>query len=318
MKIVFTTRLPEKAFEKLASHTLVLPETDSFTADELLPHLSDADILVPTYDYNITEPMLQSAPRLQLIANFGAGFNNIPIEWCRQNGVVVTNTPMPVIEPTAEQCFALMHAVAHRVAELDGRLRMPDYDGIRFGVMHNLGRSLFGMTLGIIGMGRIGQALARRAVAAGMKIVYHNRHRLSLEIEKRYDARYVSFEELLRMSDFVSLNLPYSPEVHHLIDSAELQIMKPTAFLVNTARGAHINEHALAEALRNNVIAGAALDVFENEPHISAELLQCRNAVFSPHIGTGTIEGRIATCDNIVENIMAYLNGDFSRLNRVV
>lgn len=318
MNIVFTTRLPHEGFSRLDSHKLIMPLADTFTHSQLCEHLSDADILVATYDYAVPMQILQSAHKLRMIAAFGAGFNNIPIEWCRQHGVIVTNTPTVVVEPTAEQCFALMHAVVHRTAELDRRLRMADFDGIRFGVMHNLGRSLYGMILGIIGMGKIGQAVARRAVAAGMTIIYHNRHQLDADIEKRYHARYVSFDELLRTSDMVSLNLPYTPEVHHLIDTAELHTMKSNAFLINTARGAHVNEKALAQALLKGEIAGAGLDVFENEPQITPELLQCPNVVLSPHIGTGTWEGRLATCRSVEENIFALLCGNHNLPNRVV
>ena len=151
-----------------------------------------------------------------------------------------------------------------------------------------------------------------------MTIVYHNRHRLTPDIEARYDARYLSIDELLRTSDFVSLNLPYTPEVHHLIDEQQLRMMKPTAFLINTARGAHVNERALAAALRNRTISGAALDVYENEPRIEPELLYCDNVVLSPHIGTGTMEGRLDMCHNVEENILAFIHGDLNALDRVV
>ncbi|MBQ9338732.1 MAG: dihydrofolate reductase [Paludibacteraceae bacterium] len=318
MKIILSTRLPETGFARLSGHDLVFPVEPRFSAADLQSALTDADILIASFDYQVTENMLAGAPLLKMIAGFGAGYNNLPVSWCKAHGIVVTNTPVPVIEPTAEQCFALMHAVARRTAELDRRLRMPDYDGIHFGVMENLGSSLYGKTLGIIGMGHIGQAVARRAVAAGMTIVYHNRHRLTPDIEARYDARYLSIDELLRTSDFVSLNLPYTPEVHHLIDEQQLRMMKPTAFLINTARGAHVNERALAAALRNRTISGAALDVYENEPRIEPELLYCDNVVLSPHIGTGTMEGRLDMCHNVEENILAFIHGDLNALDRVV
>ena len=317
MTILFTTHLPESAFGQLREHTLIFPKSEYFSPDELAAHLSVADILVITFDYELKEELVASST-LKMIAGFGAGYNNIPVSFCREHGIVVSNTPFPVIEPTAEQCFALMHAVMRRTAELDRRLRMRDYDGIRFGVMQNLGSSLYGKTLGIIGMGRIGQAVARRAVASGMRIIYHNRHRLDESTEERYNARYVSQDELLRTADVVSLNLPYTPAVYHLIDETELRMMKPTSFLINTARGLHVNEMALAVALRERVIAGAALDVFENEPCIAPELLECDNVVLSPHIGTGTMEGRIEMCRNVEENILSFINGDYDNLDRVV
>ena len=185
-------------------------------------------------------------------------------------------------------------------------------------VMNNLSHSLYGKTLGIIGMGRIGQALARRAVASGMQIIYHNRHRLSDEIEQKHHATYVDFQTLLQDSDFVSLNLPYTPEVHHIIGKPELGMMKRSAYLINTARGAHVDEAALVEALKSGIIAGAALDVYEFEPKISEELLTLPNVVLSPHTGTGTWEGRIAMCENVTDNILAFAEGRTKDMDIVI
>ena len=260
-------------------------------------------------------------PYLRLIANFGAGFNNIDLDVCRERGIRVTNTPQPVIEPTAELAFALMIDVARRVSEFDRAIRsqlseVRHFDG--FGVMRNLSHSLYGKTLGIIGMGRIGQALARRALAAGMKIIYYNRHPLPKETEQIYNAQYVDFQTLLQDSDFVSLNLPYTPEVHHLIGKPELGMMKRSAYLINTARGAHVDEEALVEALRSGIIAGAAMDVYEHEPSISSALLTLPNVVLSPHTGTGTWEGRIAMCENVTDNILAFIAGETNKMNIVL
>jgi len=317
MNILFTTRLPESGFQ-LEDDQLIIPAEPYYSKEELTERIAEADILVSTYDYPVTSQILEKGKRLQLVANFGVGFNNIDINWCRAHGVLVTNTPQPVIEPTAEHCFALMHAIAHRTAELDRRLRMPDYDGIRFGVMNNLGVSLYGKTLGIIGMGRIGQAVARRAVACGMKIVYHNRHRLPAEKETPYGAEYVDMDTLLAISDYVSLNLPYTPEVHHLIDAEALRKMKNTAILINTARGAHIDEQALTKALQEGIIAGAALDVYEHEPQIAEALRSMDNVVLSPHIGTGTIDGRLDMCKNVEENIRFFKVGETEKMNLVI
>jgi lactate dehydrogenase-like 2-hydroxyacid dehydrogenase len=189
--------------------------------------------------------------------------------------------------------------------------------------MNNLSHSLYGKTLGIIGMGRIGQALARRAVASGMRIVYHNRKPISvsnLESGLRIPdtIRYVSKEELLQIADFVSLNLPYTPEVKHLIGERELQMMKNTAYLINTARGAHVDEEALVLALKAGEIAGAAMDVYEHEPKIHPELLTLDNVVLSPHTGTGTWEGRIAMCENVCDNILAWENNEIDKMNIVL
>lgn len=317
MTILFTTQLPAAGFSRLSNHQLIIPEKPYFEAEELLQQLPSADVLVATYDYPVPARLLEAGKKLQLVANFGVGFNNIDVEWCKAHQVLVTNTPLPVIEPTAEHCFALIHAIAHRTAELDRKLRLPDYGGIRFGVMNNLGVSLYGKQLGIIGMGRIGQAVARRALACGMRVVYHNRHRLPADIEQRYQARYMPQEELLRTSDYISLNLPYTPEVHHLIDAAALSMMKPSAILINTARGAHVHEQALVDALKARLIAGAALDVYEKEPAIHPDLLTMDNVVLSPHIGTGTIDGRMDMCRNVEDNILFLLAAQKEQMNLV-
>jgi glyoxylate reductase len=211
-----------------------------------------------------------------------------------------------------------MHDVARRTAEFDRKLRLGQAEP--FGVMNNLSHSLYGKTLGIIGMGRIGQALARRAVASGMRIIYHNRRPLADETMSLlgYEARYVSIEELLQTADFVSLNLPYTPEVKHLIGADELRMMKPTAYLINTARGAHVDEQALVHALKTGEIAGAAMDVYEHEPQIHPELLRLDNVVLSPHTGTGTWEGRIAMCENVCDNILAWEKQELHQMNIVL
>ena len=303
MKIAFTTRLPEEGFKRLAEHTLYAkPE--------------ETDILVCTFDHKVSEAMIAAMPHLRLIANFGAGYNNIDLEACKARGIRVTNTPQPVVEPTAELAFALMIDIARRVSEFDRAIRTGT--GEPMAVMNNLSHSLYGKTLGIIGMGRIGQALARRAVASGMTILYHNRRPLSAEIERTYGARYVDFQTVLQDSDFVSLNLPYTPEVHHLIGKQELGMMKRSAYLINTARGAPVHEEALIEALKCGIIAGAALDVYEFEPAVSSELLTLPNVVLSPHTGTGTWEGRIAMCENVCDNILAFIHNDMNKMNIVL
>lgn len=303
MKIAFTTQLPKEGFERLSGHKLhVAP--------------SDADVLVSTFDYPVTRAMIESMPNLKLIANFGVGYNNIDLEVCKKRGIRVTNTPQPVIEPTAELAFALMHAVARRTAELDRKVRIDAAEP--FGVMNNLGRSLYGKTLGIIGLGRIGKAVARRAIASGMTIIYHNRHRLSEEEEKTYQAQFVTMEVLLEQSDFVSLHLPYTPDSHHLIGAEQLKKMKKTAFLINTARGAHVDERALVKALQEGEIAGVAMDVYEFEPKISEELKTMDNVVLSPHVGTGTWDDRLKMCENVTDNILAFANGQENQMNIVL
>ena len=303
MKIALVTQLPQEGFRRLAGNTLYAP-------------LEEAEVLVSTFDKPVSREMIASMPYLRLITNFGAGFNNIDLEACRERGIRVTNTPKPVIEPTAELAFALMIDVARRVSEFDRAIRQGTCQPMA--VMNNLSHSLYGKTLGILGMGRIGQALARRAKASGMKILYCNRHQLSADIEALYEATYVDFQTLLQDSDFLSLNLPYTPEVHHIIGKPELGMMKRTAYLINTARGAHVDEAALVEALRSGIIAGAALDVYEFEPKISEALLTLPNVVLSPHTGTGTMEGRIAMCENVCDNILAFIANQPDKMNLVL
>jgi lactate dehydrogenase-like 2-hydroxyacid dehydrogenase len=308
MKIAFTTILPEEGFTRLIGHQLYAP-------------LEEAEVLVSTFDKPVTRAMIESAPNLKLVTNFGVGFNNIDLEACREHDIRVTNTPQPVIEPTAELAFALMHDVARRTAEFDRKLRLGNAEP--FGVMNNLSHSLYGKTLGIIGMGRIGLALARRAVASGMRIIYHNRKPIPVSnlesgLLNPDTITYVSKEQLLRTADFVSLNLPYTPAVKHIIDAEALRMMKPTAYLINTARGAHVDEEALVKALKDGVIAGAAMDVYEHEPHISPALLELDNVVLSPHTGTGTWEGRIAMCENVCDNIIAWENNEIDKMNIVL
>jgi lactate dehydrogenase-like 2-hydroxyacid dehydrogenase len=308
MKIAFTTSLPAEGFRRIATHELYAP-------------LAEAQVLVSTFDKPVTREMIMSATHLQLVTNFGVGFNNIDLEACRERGIRVTNTPQPVIEPTAELAFALIHDVARRTAEFDRKLRLGNAEP--FGVMNNLSHSLYGKTLGIIGMGRIGLALARRAVASGMRIIYHNRKPIPVSnlesgLLNPDTITYVSKEQLLRTADFVSLNLPYTPAVKHIIDAEALRMMKPTAYLINTARGAHVDEEALVKALKDGVIAGAAMDVYEHEPHISPALLELDNVVLSPHTGTGTWEGRIAMCENVCDNIIAWENNEIDKMNIVL
>jgi glyoxylate reductase len=308
MQIALTTELPREGFKRLAGHTLYAP-------------MEEAEVLISTFDVKVSRQMIEAMPKLRLIANFGAGYNNIDLEACKARGIRVTNTPQPVVEPTAELAFALMIDIARRVSEFDRTVREGK---AQFGVMRNLSHSLYGKTLGILGMGRIGQALARRAAASGMKILYHNRHKINDDALKALNGgndemvKYVDFQTLLQDSDFLSLNLPYTPEVHHIIGKPELGMMKRSAYLINTARGAHVHEAALVEALKSGIIAGAALDVYEFEPQISTELLSLPNVVLSPHTGTGTWEGRIAMCENVSDNILAFIDNDINKMNIVL
>ena len=323
MKIIVDTMLPSEWFGRLAEHELI-PDTalygeSSGCGDTASTKALEAEVLTTNFYKPVRKELLDKLPKLKLVTQFGVGYDNIDVAECHKRGILVTNTPQPVIEPTAELCMALIMGIARRTAELDRGIRD---NNVQFGLLRNLGHSLYGKTLGIIGMGNIGRSVARRAIACGMRVIYHNRHevtseRLTSEGLTSEQVHYISQEELLRTADYVSLNLPYTKEVHHLIGERELKMMKRDAFLINTARGAHVDEQALIQALREGWIAGAALDVYEHEPQISDELKELDNVLLVPHIGTGTWEGRKAMCEAMIDNIVAYANNELDKMTTV-
>lgn len=288
---------------------------ETFTYDEVFEMIPEYDVLQSMFNFPVDRKLMERGkPRLQLVSNYAVGFDNIDITAATELGIVVTNTPDPVTEPTADIAMGLMLAVARRIADVDKRLRIPG--ALRWGLMENLGYSLYGKTLGIIGMGRIGQALAKRAIACGMHIIYHNRHRLDSRIEDLYTATYVSKSELIKQADVISVNAPHFKETTHLIGRTELEQMKPTAILINTARGPLVDELALAEALKKHKIYGAGLDVFEFGDKVSQEILACDNAVVTPHLGTQTYDVRNEMAEYVSRNIINfYEGGPVSRVN---
>ncbi len=317
MRVLVSTRLLSDGFLELKEHfEVVFPENECFTKAEVIEQISSFDAFIPTFQFKVDKDVIDAAKgNVKIIANYGVGYNNIDVAYAANQGIVVTNTPDPVIEPTAELAFALMLAVARRVAECDRKLRVAD--GLKWGVLENLGQTLYGKTLGIIGMGRIGQSLARRALASGMKIIYCNRIRLPSDVETLYQAQRLELDDLLTVSDVVSLHTPLSDETCHLINRNRLQRMKPTAILVNTARGLVVDEIALVEALQSGWIYGAALDVYEFEPHINSELLGLDNVVLAPHNGTATVEARNEMSRFAAQNIIRFFAGrtDITRVN---
>ena len=317
MRILVSTRLFKEGFSELMKHfEVVFPEKEIFSKKEVINIISGFDGFVSTFQFKMDKEVIEAGKgSLKIIANYGVGYNNVDVEYATQCGIVVTNTPDPVVEPTAELALALMLAAARRISECDRKMRIPD--GLKWGLMHNLGQSLSGKTLGIIGMGRIGQALARRALACGLKIVYYNRTRLIPELENLYHTRRLELDELLGTSDVISLNTPLTDETHHLINQDRLKQMKPTAILINTSRGPVIDEAALVTALKNGTIASAGLDVFEFEPHINPELFKLDNVVLAPHNGTGTVDARNEMSRFVSQNIIRYFAGetDISRVN---
>lgn len=316
-RILISYHLLDEGLEELREKCEVtMPEAGPFSKAELLELLPQYDALLSAFSLKVDKEVIDAGgSRLKIISNYAVGYDNIDTDYARQKGIAVCNTPDPVIEPTAELAYALMGCAARRLAEDDRKIRIPN--GLKWGTFENLGVGMYGKTLGIIGMGRIGQAIARRAVAGGMRIVYYNRHRLDEPTERLYGAEYKSFDELLGVSDFVALSTPLTNETRHLIDAVALQKMKRSAILVNTARGAVIDEQALVEALRNHTIKGAALDVFEHEPVVTEELYHLDNVVLSPHCGTATVDARIEMARFASQNILNFFSGT-GRVCRVV
>lgn len=315
-KILLTYHLREEGLEELReNYEIFMPENRGMKREQVLEMVPDFEVLVPNFGFYTDKAIIEKGTKLELISNYGVGFNNIDVEYATQKGIAVTNIPNSVLEPTAELAFALLLGAGRRIGYYDRKMRIPH--AIDWGLYEDAGLPVFGKTLGIIGMGRIGQAVARRAMASGMTILYHNRSRLDTEIEQKYDARYVSFEELLKQSDYISLHAPSTEETVHMIGRKELKMMKPTAVFINTARGNMVDENALIEALKNKTIWAAGLDVFENEPKISSELLMLDNVLLSPHAGTKTVEGRNDMVREMARNIIGFYEGTYpvSRVN---
>jgi len=280
-------------------------EVQAYTAAQIAAHLRGSDGAVVTLNERIGAAEIADASRLKAIANVGVGYNNLDIPALDAAGIVATNTPDVLTETTADFGFALLMATARRITEAERWLRDGQWRQWSFSSM--LGVDLHGSTLGILGMGRIGQGIARRAAGFGMRVLYHNRHRVDAAIERECHAGYVDFDTLLASSDHLVLVLPYSPAVHHLIDAAALAKMKPTATLVNIARGGLIDEPALAQALSRGHLAAAGLDVYEGEPDVRPELLALRNVVLTPHIASASLATRRGMVSLAVDNLIAAL-----------
>ena len=307
-KILISHRIPEEPLKKLSSDfELIWPDNDGFTKEELVSRIPECDGAVSVFGNPLDEEVMKLGIRLKLIANYGAGTDNIDVALATHLGIVVTNTPDSVTEPTAELAMGLMIDVARRISEFDRGLRAKKISD--WGVLKNWGTTLQNKTLGIIGMGAIGKAVAKRALAFGMDIIYHNRNKLAPNVEEKYDARYTDLENLLRNSDFISLNVPLTPETKSLISYPELKLMKPSAFLVNTSRGAVVNQKALIDTLKNKEIAGAALDVFANEPEVPEELLHMSNVLVVPHVGSATREARTEMSSQVATIIVDFFQG---------
>jgi lactate dehydrogenase-like 2-hydroxyacid dehydrogenase len=309
--VVVTRRLPDAVERQLAERFDVRlnPDDVPMTPAQLADAARTADALLPTVTDRITAEVLGAeGRRARIVSNFGVGYNNIDVEAARRLGVVVTNTPDVLTDDTADIAVALMLMVARRLGEGERHLRSGAWTGWR--PTHMLGTKLSGKTLGVVGLGRIGRAVARRAHHGfGMRVIYYDPP-VPPEVARELGAEpRDSLESVLAESDVVSLHCPATPETRHLMNAQRLRMMKPAALLVNTARGDVVDEAALADALASRVIAGAGLDVFEREPAVDAALLRMENVVLLPHLGSATVETRVAMGERALENLVAFFDG---------
>jgi glyoxylate reductase len=309
-KVVVTRRLPQEVETRMQDlfETVLRADDTPMTQSELAIAISDCDVFVPTVTDRIDADVIAKASsRLRLIANFGAGTDHLDVASAHARGIPVSNTPGVLTEDTADLAMALILAVPRRLVEGDRRLRAGEFKG--WSPTHMLGHRVRGRKLGIIGMGRIGQALARRAHAFGLDIHYHNRRRVPKGIEEALGATWHSdLDEMLGDVNFVSIHCPATPDTHHLIDADRLSKMRPDSYIVNTARGEIIDEAALAAAIRNQTISGAGLDVYEREPEPHPDLLDLPNVILAPHIGSATHESRREMGELVLINIRAMMD----------
>jgi glyoxylate reductase len=309
--VVVTRKLPDVVETRMMElFDVRLNLTDEpFNRERMIEALRQADVLVPTVTDRIDAGIINEAdPRLRLIANYGAGVDHIDLRAAGARHILVTNTPDVLTEDTADMTMALILAVPRRLTEAERLLRSGRWPG--WSPTWLLGNRVSGKRLGIVGMGRIGQAVARRARAFNMKIHYHNRRRLHPDIEAELEATYhESLDQMLARMDIITVHCPHTPATYHLLSARRLKLLPPHAFLVNTARGEIIDEIALVKMLRNKELAGAALDVFENEPAVNPKLLQLDNVVLLPHVGSATIEGRIGMGECVIVNIRSFADG---------
>jgi glyoxylate reductase len=309
--VIVTRRLPdviETRMMELFDCRLNISD-ESLTQAQLIEAVQQADVLVPTVTDRIDSAVLsQAAPGLKLIASFGTGVDHIDLKTARQRGMNVTNTPGVLTEDTADMTMAMMLALPRRLSEGERLVRSGAWTG--WGPTSMLGQRIWGKRLGIIGMGRIGQAVARRAKGFGLAVHYHNRRRVHADIETELEATYwESLDQMLSRMDIISIHCPHTPATYHLLSARRLKLLSDHAYIVNTSRGEVIDENALARMLEAGELSGAALDVFEHEPAINPKFLKMENVVLLPHMGSATIEGRIAMGEKVIINIKTFADG---------
>ena len=311
LNVVVTRRLPDAVETRLKElFNVTLRDDDTpMTREELVAAVQTADVLVPCITDKIDAGLIgQAGDRLKLIANFGAGIDHVDVNTARQRGILVSNTPGVVTEDTADMTLALMLSVTRKIPQGLNIMQSGEWGG--WSPTANLGGRLGGRRLGILGMGRIGQAVARRAAAFGMQIHYHNRKRLRPEVEDALEATYWdSLDQMVARMDIISINCPHTPSTFHLMNARRLKLLKPTAIIVNTSRGEVIDENALTRMLRAGELAGAGLDVYEHGTDINPRLRQLDNVVLLPHMGSATVEGRMEMGEKVIINIKTFADG---------
>lgn len=309
MKLLITSNIPEKIYDDLDKHFEIRYHDSNvpLSTEEIIEMIKGQDALLCPLSDKIDKEVIDAGDNLKIIANYGAGFDNIDIDYAREKGIVVTNAPAPASAvSTAELTFGLMLAAARKIVSGDKVTRAGEFYGWR--PTFYLGSQLKGKTLGIIGLGNIGKNLAKRARAFEMKVVYYSRTRKE-DFEKEFDIEYLDKDEVIRSADFLSLHTAFVPDLRHMISKKELEMMKKSAILINASRGPIVDEDALADALIENVIAGAALDVYEFEPRVNNKLMDLDNVILAPHLGNATFEARLEMGENAKDNLIDFKNG---------
>jgi glyoxylate reductase len=309
--VTVTNMFPEAALEKLGSHCDLRTNQTEIppTAEDLKRHASESAVLVTYLSDKINQDIIDCAKNLRLIANYGAGFNNIDVEHAAKKGIWVSNTPGVLHETTADLTWAMILGAARRIVPAERFTRENRFKGWQAKMY--LGGDVFGKTLGIIGCGEIGSAVARRASGFNMRVLYYNRNRLPAEKEQA--AEYVTLEELLQQSDFISVHVPLTEQTQYMIGKEQFSMMKPTAYFIHTARGKVVDDKALVEVLKEEKIAGAALDVYENEPALTEGMTELENLMLLPHIGSASYETRDKMADLVADNVLDALAGKTPR-----
>ena len=310
VQVYLTAKLPDIASKILDEAGItyeVYNGSGLITKEELLKHVSEIEALITPLSTQVDQEVIDAAPKLKIIANFGAGFNNIDAKYARSKGIDVTNTPFVSSVATAEIAAGLAVALSRRIVEGDHLMRTEGFDG--WAPLFFLGHELAGKTLGIVGLGDIGKQVAKRLRAFDMNVIYYQRH-CDEKAEDLYDATFVDFDTLVKTRDVISLHVPLTPETHYLFDEAQFKAMKNSALLVNCARGPVVNERALLSALKTGELAGAALDVYENEPAVTEGFAELKNVILTPHIGNASVEARDKMAEIVANNAVKILSGE--------